>query len=110
MQFRVIITELQLDLGIRSLKLALRTNLELGLNLRKFDLVLRRSLYFILGYLGDILEDLGHPLTESLKSIVFLLKLSPKEFLTSSSGQPQKLVSAVKEMRSIATQPTSRKN
>ena len=64
----------------------------------------------ISGYLGDILEDLGHPLTESLKSIVFLLKLSPKEFLTSSSGQPQKLVSAVKEMRSIATQPTSRKN
>ena len=68
------------------------------------------SLLPVTGYLGDILEDLGHPLTESLKAIVFLLKLSPKDFFASSSGQPQKLVSAVKEMRSIATQPSSRKN
>jgi hypothetical protein len=62
-----------------------------------------KQLYVDVGYLGDILEDLGHPLTESLKSVVFLLKLPAKDFAASSSGEPQKLVSAVKEMRSLST-------
>ena len=63
-----------------------------------------------LGYLGDILEDLGHPLTESLKSLVLLLKLSAKDFAASSAGEPQKLVSAVKEMRSLTSVAGARKN
>ena len=52
-----------------------------------------------LGYLGDILEDLGHPLTEGLSSLSRLLKLPMKEL--QDSQEPQKLVSAVRQMRII---------
>ena len=55
----------------------------------------------ILGYLGDILEDLGHPLTESLQSIVHLLKLAPKDYISGSSEHPPKLASAINAMRKI---------
>ena len=59
------------------------------------------SFFFILGYLGDILEDLGHPLTDGLQSLVALLKLPSKEYASSSSEYPPKLVSAVGAMRKI---------
>ena len=59
-----------------------------------------KQLYTDIGYLGDILEDLGHPLTEGLQSIVYLLKLQPKDYWTSSNDHPQKLVSAISKMRS----------
>ena len=59
------------------------------------------SFFFLLGYLGDILEDLGHPLTDGLQSLVALLKLPPKDFTSSSSEYPPKLVSAVGAMRKI---------
>ena len=69
-----------------------------------------KQLYVDVGYIGDILEDLGHPLTESLKSVVSLLKVPSKDFVSGSSGEPQKLVSAVKEMRSLSTTGGGRKN
>jgi hypothetical protein len=34
----------------------------------------------VTGYLGDILEDLGHPLTGELSSATTLLKLPAKTF------------------------------
>ena len=55
-----------------------------------------------LGYLGDILEDLGHPLTEGLCSVVSLLKLLPKEYDAGSSEHPPKLVSTIGLMRKIS--------
>ena len=52
------------------------------------------------GYLGDILEDLGHPLTEGLSSLSRLLRVSPKELRESKEPQ-RNLVSAIKQMRII---------
>lgn len=60
-----------------------------------------KQLYTDIGYLGDILEDLGHPLTEGLKSVSALLRLPPKEFGAASAQEPQKLVSAVRQMRNL---------
>ena len=60
-----------------------------------------KQLYTDIGYLGDILEDLGHPLTEELQTIVTLLKMPAKDFASASSHSPQKLVSQVKLMRCI---------
>ena len=60
-----------------------------------------KQLYVDVGYIGDILEDLGHPLTESLKSVVSVLKVPLKDFVSGSSGEPQKLVSIIREMRSL---------
>ena len=56
----------------------------------------------ISGYLGDILEDLGHPLTDGLRSLVCLLRLPSKEYLSASTEHPQKLVSAISAMRKIS--------
>ena len=58
------------------------------------------SYILYVGYLGDILEDLGHPLTEGLSSLSRLLRVSPKEL--SDSKEPQRnLVSAIRQMRII---------
>jgi len=54
---------------------------------------------FFSGYIGDILEDLGHPLTDSLSSLNRLLKLNPKEL--SSSDEPQKWIQVVTSMRNL---------
>ena len=51
------------------------------------------------GYIGDILEDLGHPLTDSLSSLNRLLKLNPKEL--SSSDEPQKWIQVVTSIRNL---------
>ena len=60
---------------------------------------------FILGYLGDILEDLGHPLTENLGCLSRLLRLPAKDFistsLSNSEENSQKLVKQVQTMRNI---------
>jgi len=58
-----------------------------------------KQLYTDIGYIGDILEDLGHPLTDSLSSINRLLKLTPKEL--SSSEEPQKWIQVVTTMRNL---------
>ena len=58
--------------------------------------------FFFAGYLGDILEDLGHPLTENLSSLSRLLKLPAKDFnSTTTSQEPQKLVTQIKTMRNL---------
>ena len=58
-----------------------------------------KYLFIFSGYIGDILEDLGHPLTDSLSSINRLLKLTPKEL--SSSEEPQKWIQVVTTMRNL---------
>ena len=54
-----------------------------------------------LAYLGDILEDLGHPLSDGLASVLELLRLSPSEYWTKSVGMPQKLVSDIRKIRNL---------
>jgi len=62
-----------------------------------------KQLHVDIGYLGDILDDLGHSLTDGLMSIVFLLKLNPSEYWSRSTEHPQKLVSAIRRMRNLTT-------
>ncbi len=39
-----------------------------------------------IGYLGDILEDLGHPLSDGLQAVLKLLRLPAKDFWVQSTG------------------------
>ncbi|XP_059098482.1 conserved oligomeric Golgi complex subunit 7-like [Tigriopus californicus] len=52
-------------------------------------------------YLGDILEDLGHCLSDGLKNILTLLKLPAKDYWVASTGCPQKMVSTIRQMRNL---------
>eukprot|EP00095_Tigriopus_kingsejongensis_P003579 maker-scaffold140_size315649-snap-gene-2.23 protein:Tk03579 transcript:maker-scaffold140_size315649-snap-gene-2.23-mRNA-1 annotation:"conserved oligomeric golgi complex subunit 7" len=53
-------------------------------------------------YLGDILEDLGHSLSEGLRNILTLLKLPAKDYWVASTGCPQKMVSTIRQMRNLS--------
>ena len=58
----------------------------------------------ILGYLGDILEDLGHPLTDNLGCLSRLLRLPIKDVMSSSASEErdfQKIFAQVQKMRNI---------
>ena len=58
----------------------------------------------ILGYLGDILEDLGHPLTDNLGCLSRLLRLPIKDVMSSSDSEErdfQKIFAQVQKMRNI---------
>ena len=58
----------------------------------------------ILGYLGDILEDLGHPLTDNLGCLSRLLRLPIKDVMSSSASEErdfQKIFTQVQKMRNI---------
>ncbi len=59
------------------------------------------NLFFKTDYLGDILEDLGHPLSDNLQSVLMLLKLPAKDFWVQSTGCPQKLVTTIRQMRNL---------
>lgn len=54
-----------------------------------------------IGYLGNVLEDLGFGLTETLQQVSTLLRLSPETYQTQSAGCSAKLVAAVRQMRNI---------
>lgn len=54
-----------------------------------------------IGYLGNVLEDLGYGLTETLQQVSTLLRLSPEAYQTQSAGCSAKLVAAVRQMRNI---------
>jgi len=64
------------------------------------------TLYFyscFADYLGNVLEDLGLSLSEHLQQISVLLRLSPEEYHTKSSGCSPRLVAAVRQMRNITS-------
>ncbi|PSN54981.1 Conserved oligomeric Golgi complex subunit 7 [Blattella germanica] len=54
-------------------------------------------------YLGNVLEDLGLSLSEHLQQVSTLLRLSPEEYQTKSSGCSPRLVAAVRQMRNITS-------
>jgi len=60
-----------------------------------------RQLGVDIGYLGDILDDLGHPLTQDLASLMALLKLPSATYKVDSAGYPTRLVTAVRTLRGI---------
>jgi len=60
-----------------------------------------RQLGVDIGYLGDILEDLGHPLTNELVSTSTLLKINQTNFKEESSTCPVKVVQLVRAIRGL---------
>ncbi len=48
-----------------------------------------RQLATDIGYLGDILEDLGHPLSDGIGAVLTLLRLPAKDFWVQSTGKQQ---------------------
>lgn len=60
-----------------------------------------RQLAVDIGYLGDILDDLGHPLSPELSNMATLLKLPASTFREASVGFPSKLVQTIRTIRGI---------
>ncbi|RZF40162.1 hypothetical protein LSTR_LSTR010114 [Laodelphax striatellus] len=52
-------------------------------------------------YLGNVLEDLGFGLLDSLQHVSVLLKVPAEEYQSQTTGAPPKLVAAVRQMRNI---------
>jgi hypothetical protein len=61
------------------------------------------SLFCFSDYLGNVLEDLGLSLSDHLQQVSTLLRLSPEEYQTKSSGCSPRLVAAVRQMRNITS-------
>jgi len=60
-----------------------------------------RQLAVDISYLGDILDDLGHPLTNDLSSTAVLLRLSSEKWREESGGHSSKIVAMVRGARGI---------
>uniref|UniRef100_A0A0A9Z8G4 Conserved oligomeric Golgi complex subunit 7 n=1 Tax=Lygus hesperus TaxID=30085 RepID=A0A0A9Z8G4_LYGHE len=56
-----------------------------------------------IGYLGNVLEDLGFSLTDTISQIATLLKLPPDTYHVQSAGCSAKLVAMVRQMRNITS-------
>ncbi|XP_011299070.1 conserved oligomeric Golgi complex subunit 7 isoform X1 [Fopius arisanus] len=54
-------------------------------------------------YLGNVLEELGLPLSDNLQQMSTLLRLSPEDYQSGSSGCNARIVAAVRQMRNIAS-------
>jgi len=61
-----------------------------------------RQLAVDISYLGDILDDLGHPLTADLSSTAVLLRLPLDKWKDDCSGHSNKVIALVKQMRKIS--------
>jgi len=57
-----------------------------------------------INYLGNVLDDLGLSLSDKLKSVALLIKLTPAEYGTGSVGCSPQLVAAVRQMRNIVSE------
>jgi len=58
-----------------------------------------RQLAVDIGYLGDILDDLGHPLTSELSSTAVLLRLTRDKWVSEVEGHPQKVINMVAKLK-----------
>ena len=56
---------------------------------------------FPLGYLGNVLEDLGHCLSGDLASASTLLKIEQQQFKTEALKHPISIATLVKKIRAI---------
>ncbi|XP_043271141.1 conserved oligomeric Golgi complex subunit 7 isoform X2 [Venturia canescens] len=54
-------------------------------------------------YLGNVLEELGLSLSEHLQHMKMLLRLTPEDYQSGSSGCNPRVVAAVRQMRNIAS-------
>eukprot|EP00088_Acartia_fossae_P004952 TRINITY_DN12166_c0_g1_i12.p1 TRINITY_DN12166_c0_g1~~TRINITY_DN12166_c0_g1_i12.p1 ORF type:complete len:737 (-),score=171.86 TRINITY_DN12166_c0_g1_i12:311-2521(-) len=60
-----------------------------------------RQLGIDIGYLGNVLEDLGHSLSPELSSACALLKVDPAQIKTEGANHPANIVALVKKIRSV---------
>ena len=92
-----------LDHILKIPSLSVNSTKQLYTDIGKYNLTSPRNFYrfyfFCSGYIGDIISDLGHPLTDSLASFNRLLKASPKDL--PSIEEPQKWIQTVKTMRGL---------
>lgn len=65
-----------------------------------------KSLFVFLDYLGNVLEDLGLSLSESLKQLAILLKTPADQYQTQNVGCSARYVAAVRQMRNITSSST----
>ena len=61
-----------------------------------------RQLAVDISYLGDILDDLGHPLTGDLTSTAVLLRVQPESWQAECSGHNSKVVAMVHQLRGLS--------
>jgi len=61
-----------------------------------------RQLAMDISYLGDILDDLGHPLTNDLSSTAVLLRLAMEKWREESGGHSNKVVAMVRQARGVS--------
>lgn len=73
------------------------------LSICELNNIASRQLAHDIGYLGNILEDLGLSLSDTLKQLITLLKLSPDQYHTQSSGYSARYVAAVRQIRNITS-------
>lgn len=77
---------------------------DIGMSSIVLNYLKRRLKYFtiyIIDYLGNVLEELGLSLSENLQHMSLLLRLSPEDYQTGSSGCNARVVAAVRQMRNI---------
>ncbi|GJQ81597.1 Cog7 [Trypoxylus dichotomus] len=60
-----------------------------------------RQLAHDIGYLGNVLEDLGLALTDTLRQLITLLRLPADQYQSQSSGCSARYVAAIRQMRNI---------
>ena len=63
-----------------------------------------RQLAVDISYLGDILDDLGHPLSPELSSAGALLRLPAESLASESSGHPGRVVAIVTRLRGMGAE------
>ncbi|KAK4882796.1 hypothetical protein RN001_006115 [Aquatica leii] len=68
-----------------------------------------RQLAHDIGYLENVLGDLGLSLTENLRQVMALLKLPADQYQSQSSGFSARYVAAVRQMRNITSLDKHRK-
>eukprot|EP00090_Calanus_glacialis_P007990 TRINITY_DN16360_c0_g1_i1.p1 TRINITY_DN16360_c0_g1~~TRINITY_DN16360_c0_g1_i1.p1 ORF type:complete len:756 (-),score=324.33 TRINITY_DN16360_c0_g1_i1:133-2346(-) len=61
-----------------------------------------RQLAMDISYLGDILDDLGHPLTSDLSSTAVLLRLAMEKWREESGGHSNKVIAMVRQARGVS--------
>ena len=59
------------------------------------------SYIFFIEYLGNVLQELGSNTTNQLQEIALVLRTSPENYLSTSSGCEPRLVTAIRQMRHI---------
>lgn len=73
------------------------------LNVCELNAANGRQLAHDIGYLGNIVEDLGLSLTDSLQQISALLKIPSDLYMTKSAGYSARHVAAIRQIRNITS-------